>query len=149
MEAATNYTFEIQQARRFEKNYFLYRTNLADALEHIHNARAILVKEGHNITAVVGRSDLDTMTRHVKRYEELMAQLEATEQRDEANRDPSRLNEIEEELREHGAEMVAVSENLVAEERRALNSMLAMSQRIPVAFVVVLLLLMVDRITDN
>ena len=75
MEAAVNYTFEIQQARRFEKNYFLYRTNLSDALEHVHNARAILEEERHNIAAVVGQSDFDTMARHLKRYEELLSRL--------------------------------------------------------------------------
>jgi len=143
MEAAAKYTFEIQQARRFEKNYFLYRTNLADALEHIHNARAILMEEGHNIAAVVGQSDFDTMARHLKRYEELISQLGEPDQSDETNQDSSQLNKIEDELREHGAEMVSVAENLVAKERMAVNSMLAMSQRIPVAFLVVLVLLMI------
>ncbi|MCJ7773931.1 MAG: histidine kinase, partial [Desulfobacterales bacterium] len=44
-EDTGNYTFEIQQARRFEKNYFLYGTNLKDAMEHIQIAHEILDKE--------------------------------------------------------------------------------------------------------
>jgi len=143
MEAATNYTFEIQQARRFEKNYFLYGTNLTDALEHVHNARAILEKERHNIAAVVGQSDFRTMAGHLKHYEKLISQLLAMGQRKGTNRDSSQLHEIEDGLRKHGAVMVAVAEDLVSEERKSVHSMLVMSQRIPVAFLGILILLMV------
>lgn len=143
MEAAANYTFEIQQARRYEKNYLLYRTNLTDALEHIHNAGAILDQERQNIASVVGPSHFGVMASHLQRYEDLISQLADAGQIVEATPDSSRRNEIEDELREHGAEMVAVAENLVAKERKAVNSMLAMSRRIPVAFLVVLILLMI------
>jgi hypothetical protein len=34
LKVADNFSFEIQQARRFEKNYFLYGTNLPDSLHH-------------------------------------------------------------------------------------------------------------------
>ena len=39
LEAADRYTMEIQQTRRFEKNYFLYGTNLQDVRDHLGNAR--------------------------------------------------------------------------------------------------------------
>ena len=39
LETASKFEFEIQQARRFEKNWFLYGTNLDDALNNIQNAR--------------------------------------------------------------------------------------------------------------
>ena len=75
-EAANNYTFEIQQARRFEKNYFLYHTNLNDALEHVHNAQLILDSEQGNIESVVGQSNFAAMAGHVERYEDLLIQLQ-------------------------------------------------------------------------
>jgi signal transduction histidine kinase len=143
MEAASKYTFEIQQARRFEKNFFLYGTNLADALEHVQSARAILQRESGNIAAVVGPTDFETMAGHLRRYEELMSQLPDIDQRGETSHDSPQRNEIEHELREHGAEMVAVAEALVAQEREAVNSMLATSQRIPVAFLAILVLLII------
>ena len=143
MDAATNYTFEIQQARRFEKNYFLYGTNLTDALEHVHNAGAILEREGHNIAAVVGQHGFDTMAGHLKQYEELVSRLLETEQSQAARLDSSQLTKIEGELRQHGAEMVAVAENLVSKERKSVNSMLLISQRIPVAFLGILILLII------
>jgi signal transduction histidine kinase len=143
MEAATNYTFEIQQARRFEKNYFLYRTNLDDALVHVQNAHAILEGERHDIAAVVGHSGTETMARHLQLYQNLLSRLKEIERSNGPNGESSELTEIEEQLREHGAEMVTVAEDLVSEERRSVNSMLLMSQRIPVAFLGILILLIV------
>ena len=53
LEAAQSYAFEIQQARRFEKNYFLYKTNLGDAVEHAHQAKEILNRNRDGIEKVV------------------------------------------------------------------------------------------------
>ncbi len=141
MESASNYTFEIQQARRFEKNYFLYRTNLGDALEHVHQARSILENNSAQMAAVVGQKQFDTMRRHVERYEDLMERLSDLDK--ERGRDPPNYDAIESELRTHGAEMVAVAEQLVAKERQSVNYMLLMSKRIPIVFLAVLLVLMI------
>ena len=67
LEATGRYSFEIQQARRFEKNYLLYHTNLDDALEHVQNAHGILNRERDNIVAVVGIGELQTMIHHLTR----------------------------------------------------------------------------------
>jgi len=133
LEATGRYGFEIQQARRFEKNYFLYRTNLDDALEHVKTAHEILEREGGNIVAVVGLEQLDTMTHHLVRYEQLLAGLK------EPAANLEGVN-IETELRAHGAQMVAVADQLLAKERQTVNSMLIMSRRIPVVFLLLLLL---------
>ncbi|NIM51957.1 MAG: HAMP domain-containing protein [Gemmatimonadales bacterium] len=141
-EAVDSYSFEIQQARRFEKNYFLYRTNLDDALEHVHNAQRILDTERDNMASVIGESAVRSMAGHVSRYEELLTQLQRLEGSEAADQQ-TEYADIETELREHGSEMVAVAQDLVARERRSVNAMLLISQRIPVAFLIVLILLIV------
>ena len=142
MEGASNYTFEIQQARRFEKNYFLYGTNLSDALEHVRQAQNILTTEGDNMAAVVGVSHYQTMVRHLERYRELLIRLQDLD-REHPGAKPGQNQTIEVELRRHGAEMVAVAEELVSGQRQAVNTMLLMAQRIPIIFLFVLLLLMI------
>ncbi len=136
LEAATNYTFEIQQARRFEKNYFLYGTNLADALEHVHNARGILEAQGRNIVAVIGQPAFDVMAANLGQYEALLSRLREEDQgrparagaapltgsRPKGDFRLSAASEIETRLREHGAEMVAVAEDLVVKERKSVSS---------------------------
>jgi len=143
MEATASYTFEIQQARRFEKNYFLYGTNLDYALEHVQNASAILEKERENITGVIEPSEFDTMATHLQRYEELISQLREADRGGGTAADPAPRKEIEEELRRHGATMVTVAEELVAKERKSVNSMFRISQRIPLAFLGILVLLII------
>ena len=75
METVNRYSFEIQQARRYEKNFFLYKTNLSDALDTMQLAREILKKEGENITAVIGQETLNIMLTHLNRYESLLNSL--------------------------------------------------------------------------
>jgi len=142
MESAGSYNFEIQQARRFEKNYFLYRTNLDDALFHVQQARKILKREESNTTSVGGANQFRTMVEHIERYDELLNQLRKLDQDRPPNSAPH-YEKIEEELREHGAEMMAVAEDLVAKERNSVNTMLLVSQRIPLVFLAVLLVVVI------
>jgi two-component system NtrC family sensor kinase len=139
--AVDRYTFEIQQARRFEKNYFLYRTNLPDALEHVQLAQEILASEEEHIRSVIGEAGLQGMTDHLDRYHSLLDRLQRLDADPYPVVSPA-YSVIESGLRENGAEMVAVAEDLVNRERNAVYSMLRISQRIPVAFVVVLLFLL-------
>jgi len=141
LEAAQNYTFEIQQARRFEKNFFLYHTNIDDALEHLSSAMRILEKEETKIKSVVGEKDFDTMKRHLVQYRDLL--IELRELGVEHGGTDSRYGEIEVAIREHGAETLLMARQFMAKESEAVNTLLDMSQRTPVIFLVILLLLMI------
>lgn len=139
IQAATSYTIEIQEARRYEKNFFLYGKNLSDSLAHVKIAAHLLESEGKKMTAAVGPEDYGRMTRHLARYEELLKDLGNLSPDEENYRES--LAAIEKEIREHGAEMISLAEGLVAKERKSINAMLAFSRRIPMAFLVVLVLL--------
>ena len=41
-ELASRLVFEIEQSRRFEKNFFLHGTNLDDALDNVQHAHKLL-----------------------------------------------------------------------------------------------------------
>jgi two-component system NtrC family sensor kinase len=142
VESAESYMFEIQQARRFEKNYFLYGTNLDDALVHVHNAQQVLQRSPGEMSSVVGAKNFKTMQGHILQYEELLNRLAEPEKKENVN-DSQRRESIEEELREHGAEIVNVAEQLVTKEREAINTMLLISQRISILFLPLLLALIV------
>jgi len=137
--AVDRYTFEIQQARRFEKNYFLYGTGLDDAIAQTAAARDILEEEGDNVAAVVGGAYVTAMRLLVRDYERFLDSLAPLD----AARDSAEIAAIEVELREHGAEMVLSAENLATQERRSVDAMLGMSGRITVVFLILLLSLVV------
>ncbi len=140
MVVADNYTFEIQQARRFEKNFFLYGTNLADARDHVANARQLLISSGEKVTAVIGEPSYKTMIRHIDRYDDLLASLQSRDSENLGAR--SDTTAIEAELRDHGAEMVSVAQELGMKERQSVDAMLKLAQRLPVVFLVLLVGLM-------
>ncbi|MFO8058450.1 MAG: ATP-binding protein [bacterium] len=132
MEATQSYSFEIQQARRFEKNFFLYHTNLEDALEHVRKAKEILITSEQEMTEVVGRSKYNIMKNHLVKYENLLLNIKNIEER--SGNHSTGLEEIESDLRKYGSEMVNVADQLVEKERRQVNSMLALSHKIPMVF---------------
>ncbi len=142
VESAESYMFEIQQARRFEKNYFLYGTNLDDALTHVHNAQQVLQVSRGEMSLVVGTHNFSTMAGHIQRYEELLSRLAEQEKQADGNLS-LQLDSIEEELRKHGAEIVNVAEQLVTKERESINTMIVISQRISILFLPLLLALII------
>jgi two-component system NtrC family sensor kinase len=141
METVNQYTFEIQQARRFEKNFFLYRTNLPDALENVQTAREVLKQKADSITAVVGQGQLNMMISHLDQYEKLLNYLRA-EQNQGAGNFP-KAAEIETELRHHGAEMIFLARNLVDQERKQVEEITRLSRQLPLGFLIIFLGVMV------
>lgn len=138
LRACENYAFEVQQARRYEKNYFLYGTNLGDALESIQSARRLLESEGEDISAVVGAVNFELMVRHERRYEDLIKEIIGLPRGEEQG---ERKRSIELELREHGTEMISVAGQLLGRERQRVEAMLKISKQVPLGFIVVLLVL--------
>ena len=137
--AVDRLAFEIQQARRFEKNYFLYHTNLDDAIAQARAAQVILAQDSSSMAAVIGASAIAALRDRVVRYEALVTEL-----RDRVPAAGSaEATRIEAELRDHGAEMVRVAEELATQERRAVDRMLRMAQRVAVGFVLAQVLLIV------
>jgi two-component system, NtrC family, sensor kinase len=141
METVNRYSFEIQQARRYEKNFFLYKTNLNDALDTIQIAREILNKEGTHITTVIGQETLNIMMDHLNRYEGLLNSLRGVPEG--GSEDLASLTKIEGELRHHGAEMIFMAANLVDKERKDVEAMTKISRQVPLVFLAILLLVII------
>ena len=137
-EAVDHYTFEVQQARRFEKNYFLYRTNLSDALNHVDSAQVVLNVEHGDIESVIGVLGLQNMTANLLQYEGLLAHLQTLDQTSLEGVEEE-LASIEAGLRARGTVIVEEAEDLVERERQAVQSMLAISQRIPLVILLALI----------
>jgi two-component system NtrC family sensor kinase len=139
LELADRYTMEIQQARRFEKNYLLYGSNLADVEEHLVNARTLLSGAESDTSLALTAAQLGRMRAHLDGYEALILKLVAAQKQGAAH-GPADRAAIESELRLHGAQMVSVAIQLAERERNAVNQTLALFKQLPVAFLIFLLL---------
>ncbi len=138
---ADKYTNEIQQARRFEKNYFLYGTNLPDIYDHVTAAQDLLHSSTAELESVLGSHELHTMTMHLDTYRNLLGQLEAPVTGTAA--DSASLADIESQLRMHGSQMVDYAFDLSAKERKNMRQMFTWAEHIPLIFLVLLLLWMI------
>ncbi len=124
LDIANEFIIELQQARRFEKNYFLYGTNLSEAMDNALRAREILKRNAEPLRKVAGERSFAVMLPHLDRYQELLARLAALD-KSEAKPDPEAKKLIELELRDHGHQMVSFAENLVHKEQDSVRTAMA------------------------
>lgn len=131
LEIVNDYVIEIQQARRFEKNYFLYGTNLSDALENIYLAKDIFDRNAHELKKILGKGGPSIVPPDISLYEGLLKRLVELDQREKARQEYLKhKNEIELELRKHGQKMVSFAQDLVSEEKAAMSQALRRSRNI-------------------
>jgi signal transduction histidine kinase len=135
LEVAGDYKAEVQQARRFEKNFLLYGTNLEDAREHVANAQRLTVQNTEPFLDVVGEDLLLTMNQHLAAYLLLLDELGKSQTAEERVL-------VETDLRDHGAVMVYLAEDFVNKEREQVHSRISLARRVPFLFLGALLLLM-------
>lgn len=133
LETSDNYKAEIQEARRFEKNYLLYGTNLTDAKSHLQTAEKILADNSQTIQKILGYADFKTMENHLNLYHDLLTKL------GNASNESEKKN-IEYALRDHGSEMIERALDFEKKERASVEDMLALARRIPFIFLFLLLL---------
>ncbi len=141
LQVADNFSVEIQQARRFEKNYFLYGTNLSETASHVNTALALLQTNALQLKGVIGNTNYEALINHTETYQRLLENLQAQEKNKEAP--PAERRKLESDLRIHGGEMLSLAFNLVQKERQTVEEMLQWSRRVPIYFLIFLFFLMI------
>jgi two-component system NtrC family sensor kinase len=136
LEKASNELFEIQQARRFEKNFFLYGTNLADALNNVHTAESELERSADEFRSVVGEKQYVRMQQSVAEYAGLLDELLAST-RAGALPESAERRAVEARIRKTGAVILADAEEMVAKERLSMRSALHTSTLVAIVFLCV------------
>ena len=140
LEIVNDYVLEIQQARRFEKNYFLYGTNLSDALDNIYQAKDVLNRNFEGLKKVLGGRSQNLILPNIEHYEDLLKRLAKMEEQRAI--DPgysANKNMVELELRKQGQEMVSFAQELMRKERESLADTLSLSRKLHVYSLVFLL----------
>lgn len=144
LEIVDDYVIEIQQARRFEKNYFLYGTNLSDALENTYKAKDIFERNSKELMELQKNKDERPISSDISLYEELLKRLVELDERELDARDYQReKKQIELELRKHGQKMVSFAEELMNQEKSALSKVLTSSKEIHLYSLALLLIIVI------
>lgn len=139
---ADRYTYEVQQARRFEKNYFLYQTNLQYVFDHVGPAEDIMKSSSNELRSVLGENNYNVLNAHLERYKELLFQLVAIDTiQSRSTRDEMAV--IENELRQHGSQMMAFALQLSESELNTVRNMFKWAKLFPLIFLLFLLILVI------
>jgi two-component system NtrC family sensor kinase len=139
LETAGKIEFEIQQTRRFEKNWFLYGTNLYDALNSVQNAENLLSNSQEEMRSLIGDGAYESMWSNLIEYKETLEKLGAPAD----STDTLAVNQrrvLESELRGFGAKIVTDASNVFDRERLRIHSWLKTSMVMAVAALVVILI---------
>lgn len=117
IETTANYAFDIQQARRFEKNFLLYGTGLPQALADVAQAGQVLVAAREDFYAILGKTAFDRMTAGLARYRRLLERLDTRSGRSDARTAIDR-DSLQAQLRGIGAELVTDATGAIEKARR-------------------------------
>lgn len=141
LEIVNEFVAEIDQTRRFEKNYFLYGTNLNDAVENAFRANDLLDRNSEEIGKLLGEGGLAVILQNIKEYEGLLQRLEKLEQTGTRNADYQRVkHEIEPQLRKYGHQLLSYGQDLVRREKKSLTDAIARSRHITIYALIILLI---------
>jgi two-component system, NtrC family, sensor kinase len=142
LQAGDRLLFHVEQARRWEKNYFLYGTNLPDALESTQRAVHIWDQYLHPIDGDIATDTRprDTARRPLDRYHLELKRLSRRVAMGSA--DEALQAEIEINLRQYGAQMVEAAAANATLEYERVNGLLKLLKSAPAYFLVFLFLLM-------
>ena len=121
-EVAGKIVFEIQDARRYEKNFFLFNTksDLYDASSHIHGASRLISSNEKEMRSILSEKDFSTLTDNLNKYEELLHQIELGTS-STSNSVPVNP-EIEDQVRFYGHQILNHSTDLIDRERAKVSS---------------------------
>jgi two-component system, NtrC family, sensor kinase len=141
LEIVNEYVVEMDQTRLFEKNYFLYGTNLSDAVENAFRANDLLNHNSEEIGKLLGEGGRARVLQNIKEYETLLQRLEKLERR--GTRDAAykqEKNEIEPELRKYGHQLLSSGQDMMRREKKSLTDAIAHSRYITIYSLIFLLI---------
>jgi len=142
LEEVENFVSEVQNARRFEKNFFLYGTDLYDGLNQIHAAERYLERDAAEMQALMGKTKFESLKADLGQYEAALTRLVGLSRGGELNTGTVR-QEIEGQLRRHGADILAEAQAMTNQERLAVSTLMHTSMLVATGALILVLVIMV------
>ena len=120
LDKMSAYTIEVEQARRYQKNYLLYGTGLDEALSQVQAAHQQLRGAKDSMIQQVGPRRLRPHAGQPGAIQPVREQIGALSRK--SNSKQNRRAEIKQGLRRQGAQLIADSTELIVRERLRLQT---------------------------
>ncbi len=125
----------ILELRRVEKNFFLYRqvASLSEAETYLKRVEGIYRSHESEILRLKKTPAVPKFPLILNRYQEILGQIKARLNQDEAGRENQNFGQLEEALRHQGQELLNITEKWVTEERLLIDRLF---QRAMILFII-------------
>jgi len=141
LDKVSAYALELEHARRYEKNYFLYGTGREDALTQVQAARQHLRSIKAAVVETTGAQAFEKMEADLEEYDRLLKRLVGLARQPPGIAQEERAD-IGNELRRHGTRIIASATDLVDQERLRLRVAVRSSWFVAAGSLVFILLVM-------
>ncbi len=135
-----SFLHEAQEARRFEKNYLLFGSDLGSVVEHLENADALLRDAGSDLRPVIGAGELKTLHDELQSYRVLIDTL-IVDARLPGAHQSAQVQALVPALRDHGSNMLSRAFAINEAERRHIGTSIAFAGRAAIGLFVVMLVI--------
>ena len=144
LEFVNDFSSEVLEARRYEKNFFLYGTNLEDAIENIHLAESIFITESEQFSELLeGQKDGQKIFVKLGAYQSLLQQLYQNEQQGQTGFHTTPFaKKIELKLRDYGKDILVTAHAMITIEKKSLEKTLSRSRYIHIYSFLALLIIL-------
>jgi two-component system, NtrC family, sensor kinase len=126
LDKASTYALEVENTRRYEKNYLLYGTGLDDALTQAQAAHNQLRSIKASMVEVTGPQGFERMEENLEQYDRSLERLAELARQPSATSQDLRNQElrtlVEKDLRRRGAQLIADATDLLERERLRLRT---------------------------
>jgi two-component system NtrC family sensor kinase len=143
LEIVNDYVMEVEQARRFEKNFLLYGSDLADAQEKIFQAEKILRRNADELAAVMGSGWGEVMLPKLRSYQNLLDRLGELQHKTDSAASKAAKKELQSRLRKEGQDLVSAAQALSNTEKASLSATTEHSRQILIYSLLLILLVLV------
>jgi signal transduction histidine kinase len=140
LEIFNDYAMEVVQARRFEKNYLLYGSNLEDAMDYAFQAEQIITNNSGELSVIMGRGWSQGMLERLRSYQDLLKQLGAPQDQVASPEAQVARDKLQEQLRTEGQELITAAKSLIFGEKASLNSTMKNAREILIYSLLITLL---------
>lgn len=141
VQTLERFLFNVEQARRWEKNFFLYSTNLQDALQSAEEAGRLLERNIEQAVATTRLWKKEEIKHHLDLYHAELQRL--SKQAGTGNDTPKARTEVESNLRRFGSRIVEEAAAMAVMEHEQVARWLHLLQKVPLYFLLFLFFLMI------
>jgi two-component system NtrC family sensor kinase len=143
---ADQLNYEIFQARRFEKNFLLYGSDLEHVDYHIDAAHIALERSLEDLGVSVSTECLEFLEVNLWHYRELIGNLRRLDQSDDPATAQSR-KDVQQQLRESGSNLVSCGQKIANKERESVDRLLIVSRLFPAVYLLLVITLSAYAVT--